>query len=95
MAERRIRVIVFGEVQGVAFRASALRMAEGLGLHGWVRNLADGRVEALFEGATEDVEKALAWCRHGPAFARVTGATAHEEAAAGDLAGFTIRPTAR
>jgi acylphosphatase len=67
----RVHVFVSGRVQGVFFRAETADMADRLGLVGWVRNLPDGRVEALFEGEKEDVEKALDFCRRGPSGARV------------------------
>lgn len=67
----KARVRVTGRVQGVFFRQSTVEMAQGLGLNGWVRNLADGSVEALFEGEREVVAQALAWCRQGPPRARV------------------------
>jgi acylphosphatase len=67
----RVHVFVSGRVQGVFFRAETADMADRLGLAGWVRNLPDGRVEALFEGEKEDVEKALDFCRKGPPGARV------------------------
>jgi acylphosphatase len=67
----RVHVFVSGRVQGVFFRAETADMADRLGLVGWVRNLPDGRVEALFEGEKADVEKALDFCRRGPPGARV------------------------
>jgi acylphosphatase len=67
----RVHVFVSGRVQGVFFRAETADMASRLGLAGWVRNLPDGRVEALFEGEKQDVEKALEFCRRGPPGARV------------------------
>jgi acylphosphatase len=67
----RVHVFVSGRVQGVFFRAETADMADRFGLAGWVRNLPDGRVEALFEGEKEDVEKALDFCRRGPSGARV------------------------
>jgi acylphosphatase len=67
----RVHVFVRGRVQGVFFRAETADMAGRLGLDGWVRNLPDGRVEALFEGEKEDVEKALDFCRRGPPHADV------------------------
>ena len=57
----RVHVLVSGKVQGVFFRSSTKNMAEELGLSGWVRNLADGRVEALFEGKKEVVETMIEW----------------------------------
>jgi len=67
----RAHVIVSGRVQGVWFRASTRDMALGHALSGWVRNLPDGDVEAVFEGPRSRVEQAVAWCRHGPSGARV------------------------
>ncbi len=67
----RARVVVTGRVQGVGYRQQALDEAQRLGLTGWVRNLPDGRVEALAEGEKEAVEALLAWCRRGPRLARV------------------------
>jgi acylphosphatase len=67
----RAHVIVRGRVQGVYFRASTLYEAQNLGLAGWVRNCADGSVEAVGEGDKVKVEQWIAWCRRGPAHARV------------------------
>lgn len=74
----RTRVVVSGRVQGVWFRESTRRRAEELGLAGWVRNLPDGRVEALFEGPADAVEAALAFVRQGPPLARVDEARVEE-----------------
>ncbi|HEX6791299.1 MAG TPA: acylphosphatase [Candidatus Krumholzibacteria bacterium] len=67
-----LHVFISGRVQGVFFRESTRREASGLGLSGWVRNLADGRVEARFEGGREPCERALAFIRTGPPRASVT-----------------------
>jgi acylphosphatase len=75
----RARVIVSGRVQGVWFRESTRRRAEALGVGGWVRNLADGSVEALFEGEAEQVCAALAFVREGPPLARVREVVVAEE----------------
>lgn len=61
----RAHVFVCGRVQGVGYRMSTAEMAADMGLYGWVRNLPDGRVEAIFEGTRELVEAAIAWCRQG------------------------------
>lgn len=71
MAFKQARVFVSGRVQGVFFRAEAKNMADSLGLTGWVRNLPDGRVEAVFEGEEDKIKEAIRWCHKGPAFARV------------------------
>ena len=65
------RFLVSGRVQGVFFRASTAREAGRLGLHGFARNLADGRVEVLAAGPADAVEQLQAWLRHGPPAAEV------------------------
>lgn len=70
---KAVKVLISGRVQGVCYRASTKDMADRLGLSGWVRNLADGRVEAYFEGPERDVQKAIDWCRQGPPAANVEG----------------------
>jgi acylphosphatase len=69
----RYRVVVRGLVQGVWFRESCRRQAAAVGVAGWVRNRADGTVEAHFEGLEADVARAVAWCRSGPPAAEVSG----------------------
>ena len=86
----RRRVLVRGHVQGVAFRAATRAQAERLGVAGWVRNLADGSVEAALEGAPAAVEALVAFCRRGPRSAVVGEVLASEEPPEG-LAGFSIR----
>lgn len=92
MTTVRTRVFVEGRVQGVWFRESTRQMAEQTGVAGWVRNLDDGRVEAVFEGPAEKVAHAVAWMRHGPDRAFVSSAETAEEKAVG-LTGFAIKPT--
>ncbi len=87
----RLRLLVSGRVQGVFFRAHTQEEARRLGLTGWVRNLPDGRVEALAEGPRDALEALLAWARVGPPSARVTGVDARWDAAEGTHAGFEIR----
>ena len=66
------RVLVTGRVQGVGFRASTVEAAASYpGLRGWVRNLGDGRVEAVFCGEESAVLKMVAWCRAGPPSSQV------------------------
>jgi acylphosphatase len=62
---------VYGRVQGVFFRESMRQKALELGITGWVRNRADGRVEAVVQGAPDSVERIIAWARRGPEHARV------------------------
>jgi acylphosphatase len=68
---KRAHVRVQGSVQGVFFRVETRDRARSLGVSGWVRNLRDGAVEAVFEGPEERVESMVDWCRRGPAGARV------------------------
>jgi acylphosphatase len=86
----RYRVLISGRVQGVFFRDTCRRMALVHGVNGWVRNLPDGRVEAVFEGPPEDVDRLVAWARHGPRLAAVTGVAVQPELPEG-LAAFLIR----
>jgi acylphosphatase len=87
----RRRVVVTGRVQGVWFRESCRREAESLGLGGWVRNRADGAVEAVFEGESAAVLAMVAWCRAGPAHADVDHVDIEDEPPEG-LVGFRVRP---
>ncbi|MBN1321208.1 MAG: acylphosphatase [Thermoleophilia bacterium] len=91
-AERTVRVRVFveGWVQGVSFRYASCLEAARLGITGWVRNLPDGRVEAVYEGPRDAVEEMLAWTRRGPQWAHVRGLSIHDEDPQGEQ-GFGIR----
>ena len=86
----RVRVRVRGRVQGVFFRAEARAQAESLGLAGWIRNLPDGRVEAVFEGEDERVESMVEWGRRGPAGAEVEAVDVEREEPVGEP-GFRVR----
>ncbi len=86
----RRRVLVSGKVQDVFFRDSTQREAENAGVGGWVRNLPDGRVEAVFEGDDQAVDRMVAWCREGPDAAEVRDVEAHDEEPEG-LSGFSVR----
>lgn len=72
MDKARAHVYISGFVQGVFFRSNTSKIALKLNLKGWVRNLLDGRVEAVFEGDGDKVLEMLQWCRIGPPKARVT-----------------------
>jgi acylphosphatase len=80
---------VNGLVQGVGFRVAVERAARSRRVGGWVRNRADGTVEAVFEGEREDVEALVDFCRRGPRGAAVRGVDVEEEPAEG-LAGFRV-----
>ncbi len=85
------RVLVSGRVQGVWFRQTMADTARRAGVTGWVRNLTDGRVEAVLEGDPAAVAAVIAWCHQGPPAARVDNVAVSpvEAAAASD---FAIRP---
>jgi acylphosphatase len=91
MADRvRAHVFVSGDVQGVFFRQETSSRARTRGVAGWVRNLPDGRVEAVFEGSQENVDSMIRWCKEGPRFASVSAVEVEWEEPSGD-SGFTIR----
>lgn len=75
----RYRVLVSGRVQGVFFRDTCQRVAHEHGVAGWVRNLPDGRVEAVLEGPADSVERVVDWAREGPRAAVVTGIAVRAE----------------
>ena len=91
MKTRRVRVTVEGRVQGVFFRACTKAEAARLGLAGWVRNRADGSVEAEIEGEAAAVKKMVQWFHQGSPGAAVTAVHLAEELPAGDSNPFAIR----
>ncbi|MGC9667714.1 acylphosphatase [Planosporangium sp. 12N6] len=88
----RKRVVVSGRVQGVYFRDTCRRVAVTHGVAGWVRNLPDRRVEAVFEGEPDPVQRLVDWAGHGPEQAVVSHVDVHDEPPEG-LTGFTVRQT--
>lgn len=86
----RARAFISGKVQGVYYRQNTKDIAEKYGLTGWVRNLADGRVEAVFEGDEAAVGRAIEWCRRGPQRAQVHDVDVRFEKYAGEFSDFTI-----
>ncbi|VXB58694.1 Acylphosphatase [Pseudomonas sp. 8AS] len=90
MATICVHGYISGKVQGVYFRQSTSVEAERLELNGWVRNLPDGRVEVLAEGAEAAVRELVEWLASGPAKAEVTAVELEEQALQG-IAGFIVR----
>jgi len=88
---KKVHVYISGRVQGVFFRAETQHAAMSFNLTGWVRNMQDGRVEAVFEGEDENVDKMLDWCHIGPRAARVENVTVKEEPYTGDFQDFSIK----
>ena len=85
------RLVISGIVQGVGYRYSCRREAQSLGLTGWVRNLPDGRVEALLQGTREQVERMIKWCYRGPGEARVSDIAVAYEEGSDTLKDFEVR----
>ena len=90
MATVRAHVYISGFVQGVFFRAHTRRKARELGITGWVRNLRDGRVEAVFEGEEEKVSTLIEWCKRGPPGAVVEKVDVTFEPPSGSFKSFEI-----
>jgi acylphosphatase len=86
----RAHVVFEGLVQGVFFRANAQKRALSLGLTGWVRNRADGKVEAVFEGEEAAVREAVDWCTDRQPLARVDRTQVEMSQATGEFEGFSI-----
>lgn len=86
----RMHVYVSGHVQGVFYRASTREKANELGVDGWVKNLADGRVEAVFEGPKTAVDSMVEWCKTGSRAANVEAIERTAEEPTG-IEGFEIR----
>ena len=87
----RAHVHVSGRVQGVFFRSETQDEARRHGIAGWVRNLADGRVEAVFEGEKDKVEALVEFCRRGPPGARVSKVDVTWEDYTGQFRSFAMR----
>lgn len=91
MQTKRARLCISGRVQGVFYRAFTRDTAFSIGLKGWVRNLPDGRVEAVFEGDKGSIEQAIKLCYSGPAGARVDDIEVQWEDPQEGLIGFQVR----
>jgi acylphosphatase len=87
----RTHVIVTGKVQGVFYRAETASKAKQLSLTGWVRNLPDGRVEAIFEGEEINVRKMIDFCWRGPPSAYVVDVNVRRQDWKGEFDNFTVR----
>ena len=94
METKRVHVWVSGRVQGVFFRAHVLDGAQKEGVTGWVKNLRDGRVEALFDGESDRVDRMVAWCRVGSPHSRVDEVEVRDEPREGELHRFEVLRTA-
>ncbi|MEM2253888.1 MAG: acylphosphatase [Desulfurococcaceae archaeon] len=91
MEYARAHIKVYGIVQGVFFRSSMKRVADKLGVKGWVRNLPDGSVEAVVEGPRDRVEELIKWAHKGPSLARVDRVEVVWEQYIGEFKDFRIK----
>ena len=91
MERARAHILVSGLVQGVFFRAHTTEEAKRLGLTGWVRNLPDGRVEAVFEGEKEKIQEMIRWAKKGPKFATVDKVDIEWQEYQGEYNNFKIK----
>jgi acylphosphatase len=88
-----VRLMVSGLVQGVGYRESMVAAATMHAVAGWVRNRADGTVEALVQGDPAAVEQVIQWCRRGPRAARVTEVARSDAAVDAGVTSFQRRPS--
>ena len=86
----RAHLIISGRVQGVFFRVETMEAAQRHKVNGWVRNLPDGRVEAVLEGPAEAVNQTIEWCKHGPPRSRVDDVRVQWEDYQGEFESFSI-----
>jgi len=91
MSKTRVHLFVSGRVQGVFFRQNTKRQALSHGVTGWVRNLLDGRVEAVFEGEENAVKTLVDFCRQGPSSARVNNVEINYETYKNEFNDFSMR----
>ena len=91
MADKvRAHAIISGRVQGVFYRMETKRAADRIGVTGWVKNRPEGTVEAVFEGAKNQVEAVLKWCWDGPRLAKVDDIDVTWEPFAGEFTSFDV-----
>ncbi|MGY5142892.1 MAG: acylphosphatase [Candidatus Nitrosopumilus sp. bin_32a] len=90
MSKQRVRLYVTGKVQGVFFRQTLKVMAKKNDVFGWVKNLKDGRVEAVLEGDGEKIDRLIEWAHGGPANARVEDVAIHNEKFTEEFSKFDV-----
>ena len=89
-AKTRAHVFIKGKVQGVYFRQNFRVVAKRHKVNGWVRNLKDGRVEAVLEGDERQVSEVIEWCHAGPSEARVDDVSVQNEPYTGEFTSFNV-----
>ena len=92
MTEKKaVKAVISGRVQGVFYRMETKKAADSLNIKGWVRNLSNGNVEAVFEADDQTINKMIAWCHHGSPGAVVTGVTIEPCPVVENFSSFEIR----
>lgn len=89
--KKRAHVLISGRVQGVFFRENTQRKAKKFKIGGWIKNLPDDRVEAVFEGDKKSVEKIVNWVKNGPILAKVKSVDIEWQEYRGEFTGFETR----
>lgn len=89
--DARAHIFIEGKVQGVGFRNFIQRKAQTMDVRGWVKNLSDGRVEAVFEGEKMDIDQMIEACMEGPPAANIHNLEEDWEESAADIEGFDIK----
>lgn len=87
----RIHAFISGRVQGVFFRSNTKRVADTLGIKGWVRNLSDGRVEVVAEGEKNKIDKLIEFLKKGPIAAKVDDIEMEIQDYKGEFKNFSVR----
>lgn len=90
MGKKQVRVIIQGKVQGVFYRASTRRTADALGITGWVKNMPDQTVHALFQGNPDTLHQMIQWCKKGPAGSRVDRVLCEDQEVTTEYENFKI-----
>lgn len=88
-----VKILIYGKVQGVAFRYHIKELASTLGVNGWVRNRVDGSVEAFFQGEIHLVNQLIDWCHKGPDEALVEKIDISQSTTESNVSGFVVRAT--
>ncbi|MFP3869796.1 MAG: acylphosphatase [Syntrophobacteria bacterium] len=91
MSKARAHVLISGHVQGVFFRAYTQQAALERGVHGWVRNTRDRRVEAVLEGEKEQVQDMIRWCHRGSPMSQVTAVDVDWQEYSGEFNDFSVK----
>ncbi len=91
MGNIRVHILISGKVQGVYFRQNLKQIAKRHNVNGWVKNLENGKVEAVLEGEVNDIKEVVEWCHVGPSGARVDNVDVRFEEYKGEFDSFIIR----